>query len=189
MRMRQRKLEVPEQFARTTVCGSFEALLLAGYIQLESGETELAVIRAWVSPYGRRWERVGSDEIRLAVDKENTVVIYRLEPKTKTAYIESSEPLTQKVSPRKSARRVEVYRGLRCRVEEVSEREAEGFIRKSREWRVSDSKAENWPMRIEMHLFWREQLSTIMLWDTLDIKFQLFQRELFVVPPDYKIVR
>ena len=44
-------------------------------------------------------------------------------------------------------------------------------------------------MRIEMHLFWREQLSTIMLWDTLDIKFQLSQRELFVVPPDYKIVR
>jgi hypothetical protein len=189
MRMRQRKLEVPEQFARTTVRGSFEALLLAGYIQLESGETEFAVIRAWVSPYGRRWERVGSDEIRLAVDKEDAVVIYRLEPKTKTAYIESSEPLTQKVSPRKPARRVEVYRGLRCRVEEVSEREAEGLIRKSREWRVLDTKAENWPMRSELRLLRDEQLSAIMLWDTLDIKFQPFPRQLFMVPPDYKIVR
>lgn len=183
-------LQVAERLRAAEISGSFEALILFGVADLLVGDHKFSLVRVTVAPEGYRWQYVGSDEVYIATETGGVRAVYRLAPQQKKAYIEETiereSPSSQPNKKRSS--RIETYRGLRCAIVEQRDQVGLGSEMLSREWRVEDSKARGWTMRAEIQAFQGEELSSIVLWDTLDMRFKQFPRYLFSVPKDYQIV-
>lgn len=172
-----------ERYLRGSFRGSFEAIVLAGSVA-PSGEAGVRLARVFIAPTGRRWEYLDTGEIYIAQVKSGAVSVWRLDPKSRVASLESKGA----VPPRHAKRsvRVETYRSLRCAVEESEERSGE-FAAKTREWRVLDPKAQNWVLRAELQTYTGQQLAYVFLWDTLEIQFKKLPSDLFTVPSDYRV--
>lgn len=183
-------LQVAERLSAAEVSGSFEALILFGMVDLLVNDHKFSLVRFTNAPEGRRWQFVGSDEVYIVTETGGVRTVYRLAPQQKKAYMEVTiERKPPSLHPKqKQSSRTETYRGLRCALVEQRTQVGLGSEMLSREWRVVDSKAQGWIMRAELQVFQQEQLSSIVLWDTLDMRFKRFPRNLFSIPKDYQIL-
>lgn len=184
MRMLSRQVE---RYVREPIPVSFEALMFVGVVDTLSGKGESYLMRFFVAPYGRRWERADTGEIHIAKHEEGVLKVWRLDPQSRIASLESKEAVKPHSERAKRPSRVETYRGFRCAVEKAVERSAE-LVVEAQEWRVLEPKAQNWLLRLELQMYMGQQRVGVSLWDTLEIQFKDLSPQLFTIPSEYRVL-